>query len=91
MVGCRYRAYIRRASEGEQNNEGNILKVCLCTHVIHVTGTAAGGDGSGVGAAADHSTVAVVAQILTLKKEMAQLLGFKNFAELSLASKMVRR
>lgn len=30
-----------------------------------------------------------VVQILSLKKEMANLLGFKNYAELSLASKMV--
>jgi oligopeptidase A len=39
-------------------------------------------------AVADHNNVPAIYEILQLKQEMAHMLGFANFAELSLASKM---
>ena len=39
-------------------------------------------------AASPHDNTALMAEILSLRHEQAQLLGFKNYAELSLATKM---
>jgi Zn-dependent oligopeptidase len=107
-----YRAYIRRASEGEQNNEKNIVKVRRHTissskcpaYVCRVVLTlewvvldliCLGSMRFIIGHACqlNHACLTryCVDQILSLKKEMANLLGFKNYAELSLASKMVSR